>query len=225
MHDYLYLAAAIGADPKPMAPCIDVAPGETAAAAHKFNLQSEHFEHVRPLFGMNPGAQYGPAKRWPAERYVAAAAEIQRVTRCRWLIFGGSAEQQAAEDMAQRINTMLTETTHFGSEFATPINLAGKTSLRELCALLKLCRVVLTNDSGPMHVAAAVGTSVVVPFGSTSPELTGPGLPGDTRHKLLRASVPCEPCFRRTCPIDLRCMTKIECSDVVQAVLAAAGIR
>ena len=61
------------------------------------------------------------------------------------------------------------------------INLAGQTSLRELMALLKLCRVLLTNDSGPMHVAAALGTPVVVPFGSTSPELTGPGLPGDTR--------------------------------------------
>jgi ADP-heptose:LPS heptosyltransferase len=59
--------------------------------------------------------------------------------------------------------------------------LCGKTSLRELMSLLKLCRVLLTNDTGPMHVAAALGTRVVVPFGSTSPELTGPGLPGDVR--------------------------------------------
>jgi heptosyltransferase-2 len=98
-------------------------------------------------------------------------------------------------------------------------NLAGKTSLRELMSLLKLCRVLLSNDSGPMHVAAALGIPVVVPFGSTSPELTAPGLPGDTHHHLLRVAVPCAPCFRRSCPIDFRCMTGISVDRVVAAVL------
>jgi heptosyltransferase-2 len=88
-------------------------------------------------------------------------------------------------------------------------------------ALLKLCRVVLTNDTGPMHVAAALGTPVVVPFGSTSPELTGPGLPGDTRHQLLTSAAPCAPCFRRACPIDFRCMTGIRPEPVIEAVLQA----
>ncbi len=103
------------------------------------------------------------------------------------------------------------------------VNLAGMTSLGELCAGLKLCRVLLTNDSGPMHVAAALGTPVVVPFGSTSPELTGPGLPGDARHQLLRANVPCSPCFLRECPIDFRCMNGISTGKAVEAVLRAAG--
>ena len=88
-------------------------------------------------------------------------------------------------------------------------------------SLLKLCRVLLTNDSGPMHVAAALGTPVVVPFGSTSFELTGPGLPGDSLHHLLRAQAACAPCFRRTCPIDFRCMTGISVERVVAAVLEA----
>ena len=88
-------------------------------------------------------------------------------------------------------------------------------------ALLKLCRVLLTNDSGPMHVAAALGTPVVVPFGSTSPELTGPGLPGDPRHRLLKSDAPCSPCFRRECPIDFRCMNGISVERVVEAVLSA----
>jgi heptosyltransferase-2 len=101
------------------------------------------------------------------------------------------------------------------------LNLAGKTSLRHLMALLKLCRVVLTNDSGPMHVAAALGTPVVVPFGSTSPELTGPGLPGDPRHHLLQSAAPCSPCFRRICPIDFRCMTGIPTDRVAEAVAQA----
>ena len=86
-------------------------------------------------------------------------------------------------------------------------------------AALKLCRVLLTNDTGPMHVAAALGTPVVVPFGSTSPELTGPGLPGDDRHRLLKSDVPCAPCFLRECPIDFRCMDQIRVEAVVAAVL------
>ena len=88
-------------------------------------------------------------------------------------------------------------------------------------ALLKLCRVLLTNDTGPMHVAAALGTPVVVPFGSTSPELTGPGLPGDARHHLLKSDAPCSPCFLRECPIDFRCMNGISVAQVVEAVLSA----
>ena len=86
-------------------------------------------------------------------------------------------------------------------------------------ALLKLSRVLVTNDTGPMHVAAALGTPVVVPFGSTSPELTAPGLPGDPRLHILTASAPCSPCFRRSCPIDFRCMTSIPVSSVVDALL------
>ena len=75
------------------------------------------------------------------------------------------------------------------------------------------------GDTGAMHVAAALGTPVVVPFGSTSPELTGPGVPRDQRHRLLKAAVPCSPCFRRTCPIDFRCMTGISSERVVEAVI------
>jgi len=72
-----------------------------------------------------------------------------------------------------------------------------------------------------MHVAAALGIPVVVPFGSTSPELTGPGLPGDPRHQLLTSAASCAPCFRRACPIDFRCMTGISPERVVEAVLLA----
>jgi heptosyltransferase-2 len=89
-------------------------------------------------------------------------------------------------------------------------------------ALLKSCRVLLTNDTGPMHVAAALDVPVVVPFGSTSPELTGPGLPGDPRHHLIKSTVPCSPCFLRECPIDFRCMTGISVETVIQSILTAA---
>ena len=165
---------------------------------------------------MNPGAEYGPAKRWPVEKFIAAASEIQKRTNCIWLIFGGKADAAIANRIESAIRAIRTSAIR---------NLAGKTSLRELMALLKLCRVLLTNDSGPMHVAAALGTPVVVPFGSTSPELTGPGLPGDPRHRLLKSDAPCSPCFLRECPIDFRCMNGISVERVVEAVLRVQACR
>ena len=101
------------------------------------------------------------------------------------------------------------------------MNLAGRTSLRELCATLKLSRVLLTNDTGPMHVGAALGTPVVALFGSTSPELTGPGLPGGRQSGIVKGDAPCAPCFLRECPIDFRCMNSISTGRVVTAVLEA----
>ena len=206
IHEYLHLVAALGANPEPIAPQLFVTPEEVAAAKKKFRLE----KIAGPIFGLNPGAEYGPAKRWPVERFIAAAREIQSRTNSTWLVFGG----QADAAVARRIESAIP------SPPSAIWNLAGKTSLRELMALLKLCRVLLTNDSGPMHVAAALGTPVVVPFGSTSPELTGPGLPGDPRHRLLKSDAPCSPCFLRECPIDFRCMNGITVESVVEAVLS-----
>jgi heptosyltransferase-2 len=214
IHEYLNLVATLGAAATPIAPQLQVALSELESAGTRFDLKLHADE---PIFALNPGAEYGPAKRWPAERFILAAVEIQRQTRCRWLIFGGAGDLTVAHEIESGIQSAVVRTPNATS----PLNLAGKTTLRELCVLLKLCRVVLTNDSGPMHVAAAVGTPVVVPFGSTAPELTGPGLPGDTRHKLLTANAPCSPCFLRSCPIDFRCMTGISVERVVEAVLRA----
>ena len=202
MHHYLHLAATLGASAELIAPSIAVNDAELLAARMKFGLPSD----VRPILGINPGAEYGPAKRWPLERFVAAALEIRRHTNCRWVLLGGHNDVDFAGELMMSLGVDC-------------VNLAGRTSLRELSAVLKLCRVVLTNDTGPMHLAAAVGTRVVVPFGSTSPELTGPGLPGDTRHQLLRAGVSCSPCFRRECPVNFRCMTGISVESVVESVL------
>jgi heptosyltransferase-2 len=213
IHEYLHLVAALGANPEPLPPQLVVTPGEIEAVKKKFGLS----EIKRPIFGLNPGAEYGPAKRWPVEKFIAAAREIQNRTNCTWLIFGGKADAAS-----QRTAGILSVEQNFRQDAgSTFLNLAGKTSLRELMALLKICRVLLTNDSGPMHVAAALGTPVVVPFGSTSPELTGPGLPGDPRHRLLKSDAPCSPCFLRECPIDFRCLNGISVERVVEAVLSA----
>ena len=145
---------------------------------------------------------------------IATAREIQKLTNCHWLILGGKADVQLSTNIAR-------ELTHHASRTT---NVSGQTSLRELMALLKLSRVLLTNDTGPMHVAAALGTPVVVPFGSTSPELTGPGMPGDPRHRLLKSDAPCSPCFLRECPIDFRCMNGISVECVVEAVITAVRV-
>src|SRR5256886_2083496 len=209
---YLRLVAALGANPEPLPPLLEVAGDEVAAVKQKFSLA----DSVR-WFGLHPGAEYGPAKRWPRDRFIAAATETQKHTNCRWLIFGSRTDVSLATGMADLLQQAFPS--------APPLHLAGQTTLRELCALLKLCRVLLTNDTGPMHVAAAVGTPVVAVFGSTSPELTAPGSPGDSRHRLLKSDAPCSPCFRRECPIDFRCMKSIEIEAAVAAVLDAGGSR
>ena len=222
LHQYLHLVAALGADPTPLAPQLVVTEVEVEAAAGKFGLPNLG-DGSSALLGLNPGAEYGPAKRWPARRFVEVAAHLQRRPGCRWLVFGGLAEAAFAEKIAADIRYEAERPPTFGKRsLVLPVtSLAGQTSLRELMALLKRCRVLLTNDTGPMHVAAALGTPVVVPFGSTSPELTGPGFPGDPRHTLLKSDAACAPCFLRECPIDFRCMNGISVERAAAAVLEA----
>jgi heptosyltransferase-2 len=210
--DYLHLISALGANPAPLAPKLVLAAQEieSAVAACLGKIQrGKTFSNFRQAtwLGLNPSAAYGPAKCWPIERFINAVQEIsKRVPDTAWLVFGSESDRLASEKVTAACPGRV-------------VNLSGETSLRQLMALLKTCRVLLSNDSGPMHVAAALGTPVVVPFGSTSPELTGPSQLGDPRHQLLGTTAPCAPCFRRTCPIDFRCMLEISVDAVVRAVL------
>jgi heptosyltransferase-2 len=218
VHHYLRIVEAVGANPKPVPPRIGVSDAEVRAVSRKWNLDSGGAGWV----GLNPGAEYGPAKRWPAERFSAAAVALARQSACRFMIFGVQSDAALAAQIAADIDQGLKGT---GQQVSpTVLNLAGKTSLRELCALLRLCSVVITNDSGPMHLASAVGTSVVVPFGSTSPELTGPGLSEPSRNVLLKTTAACAPCFLRQCPIDFRCMREHTAEQVVEAVLRLQSV-
>jgi heptosyltransferase-2 len=203
LHNYLHLVQALGANPDPLPPRLHVSDAERNQFRSRFKIRG------RLLLGLNPGAEYGPAKRWPAEHFIQAAQLVPAPAE--WLVFGGPSDRAAAEKIAASLG-------------AGVHNLAGQTSLRELCAGLSLCAAVLTNDTGPMHLAAAVGSRVVVPFGSTSPELTGPGQPGSRGHSLILGAAPCAPCFRRTCPVDLRCMLSIT-PDHAAAALSAIVTR
>jgi lipopolysaccharide heptosyltransferase II len=211
IHDYLHLAAALGASPEPLAPQLFVTPEDIKIVDSRFlsplrcGWDNAGFGTL-PLMGICPRAEYGPAKRWPIENFVEVVRKMREHGKFQWLLFGGKADIE------------------FGWEFNRLVgggvcSLAGKTSLRELMALLKLCRVLLTNDTGPMHVAAALGTPVVAIFGSTSPELTGPISSNELRHQILKSDAPCSPCFLRECPIDFRCMNGISVERVVEAVL------
>ena len=208
IHEYLHLVAALGADPQPLAPVVRAVPLAESGLAR---LLPAGERRAGGFIGLNPGAEYGPAKRWPVESFAAAANEVYQRCDCEFLIFGGPGDLALAEQLGALLPGP------FARGHVT--SLAGKTRLGELMTALRLCRVLITNDTGPMHVAAALGTPVVTPFGSTSPELTGPGLPGDPRHRLLKSDAPCAPCFRRECPVDFRCLRGLGADRVVTAVL------
>jgi heptosyltransferase II len=207
IHEYLHLVGALGARTEPVRPKLKVAPSEIQEVEAAW--LSPWSSDQTLLIGLNPSAAYGPAKRWPVHAFSGVVSQVsQALPNAVWVAFGSASDHDLCEQTLQPAGPR-------------GLNLAGKTSLRQLMALLKLCRVVLTNDSGPMHVAAALGIPVVVPFASTSPLLTAPGLPGEPGHHLLEASVPCAPCFRRSCPVDLRCMRNITVERVTAGVLSA----
>jgi lipopolysaccharide heptosyltransferase II len=156
----------------------------------------------RPRIGVCPGAEYGPAKRWPAERFAAAMREFHATTPADWILFGVAGDAPAGETISRECGFAVT-------------NRIGQTSLDELMDELSGCDVLLTNDTGTMHLAAFLGVPTVAIFGSTEPALTAPL--GDF-HEILRHKVDCSPCFRRECPIDFRCMTRIEPSEAAAAL-------
>jgi heptosyltransferase-2 len=209
IYNYLCIVGAIGASQVTTEPEILVDKNLTELTVNKFGLGRIS---GRKILGLNPGAEYGIAKRWFPERFTEAAVQIYNKIKCGILIFGGKKDAQYCEQISEAIRNLI-------SEPDCVINLAGKTSLLELCSTLKLCDVVISNDTGPAHIAAAVGTSVVAIFASTSPELTAPGLPGSDKHIIIRSTAPCSPCFRRVCPIDFRCMNEISVGQVVSAAL------
>jgi heptosyltransferase II len=162
-----------------------------------------------PWIGVNPGAFYGTAKRWEPTRYAAAAERLARETGARIAILGGTRERPLGEAIA--------------AAMTVPARvLCGETTLAELVGVLAGLRLLLTNDSGPMHLAAALGVPVVAVFGPTDWRETGPV---GSRQRLVREPVHCSPCLLRECPIDHRCMRRVGVERVVdqaRALLAEA---
>jgi len=211
---YLNLLRAYGIQARYSLPWIHLTSDERVAARDTLDRIG------RPVLGINPGAAYGSAKRWLPERFAEVARWFIRDTKGCIVIFGGENEIDVTQEIEKMVLTEqrgLTESDQLSSKARGHlINLAGKTSLRELISLIAECDILLSNDSGPMHVAYAVGTPLVALFGSTDPNLTGP-VAGD--NIVLKSVLPCSPCFERTCKKnDMRCMYDIASDDVFLAV-------
>ena len=176
----------------------------TSGAAHLRTLGIE-----TPPIGVSPGAAYGGAKQWLPERFAEAALRIATTQphRCAVLVLGSKAERELAESVAAQIR-------HGGLDAR---NLAGETTLRQFVDIAAACRLFLTNDSGAMHVASAVGVPTVAIFGATDNVATGPCGPFT---RVVREHAECAPCMLRECPIDHRCMTRVSAGRVAAEALA-----
>jgi heptosyltransferase-2 len=166
-------------------------------------LKKQGIPEGAPIVGINPGATYGSAKCWLPERFREVTERLLQADPNVYIVYFGdlgtvNLVKEICEGLPQRV-----------------VNLAGITSLTQLASLISHCDVLVTNDSGPMHIADAIQTPIVALFGSTSEVVTGPYRSGTIIHK----HVECSPCYQRTCPIDFRCMKKIEADEVYNAVI------
>ena len=154
------------------------------------------------LVGISAGAAFGPAKRWPPEYFAGLADELIRKYSVRILLFGVSEEKGIASQICDSMRER-------------PLNLAGRTNLRQLGALLSVCRLLVSNDSGTMHVGAAVKTPLVAIFGSTNPGRTGPRGSG---CRVIYRGLGCSPCFSRRCSRgNYECLREVKVGDVLLA--------
>lgn len=155
------------------------------------------------IIGLCPGAEFGPAKQWPVEHYAQVAEFVVKKGQQIWL-FGSGKDRDTCENIKQSIPTQYHAQVH---------NLAGKTSLIEAVDLLAACDSVISNDSGLMHVAAAVGCHVIGVYGSTSPDYTPPLA---DKVNIVHTDIACRPCFQRECPLGhLKCLTSLQPSKVI----------
>ena len=199
------LGLPMGADlPEPEYPALLIDEDDRTALLERFGIDSD-----RPVLGLCPGAEFGDAKRWPAEHFAAAArrgiSEGMQV-----LIFGGPGDVTIASEVEASID-----------DASACHNLAGETSLLDAIDLISACALVVSNDSGLMHMAAAVDVPLAVLYGSTSPEFTPPL---SSQAAILSENLSCSPCFKRTCPLGHKnCLNGLDPSRLDSLIARAAG--
>lgn len=177
---------------------------ESLPECDAIHLHRDALPNGKRVIGVSPGAAYGTAKRWLPERFAEAAGELARARGAAVALFGSKTERE----LCNRIAGLLT------GQLVT--NYAGETSLAQFIDLASRCEVFLTNDSGAMHIASALGVPTVAVFGATDDTTTGPTGP---KARVIRQPVECSPCLRRECPIDHRCMTAVTADRVVKEAL------
>jgi heptosyltransferase II len=179
-----------------------IAGAETSDAALPTPSQTSTIKAQSSKLALCPGAEYGSAKRWLPERFAQVARNIAGQEKVKWILLGTKKDVDLGKQIADSLGDGC-------------VNRIGQTTIAELIAELRECRLLLTNDTGTMHLAALLGVPTVAIFGSTEPLLTGPLGDG---HIVLRHHVECSPCFLRECPIDFRCMKAVTVSEVTDAV-------
>jgi heptosyltransferase-2 len=186
-----------------------VAPTDASQARVAELLTRAHVAPGARLVGVGPGAAYGQAKQWPPDQMAAVLAKLVREAGVTCLVVGAGHDRAAARAIESWLRT------HAPDAAGRVVDLVGRTSLEALVGLSARCAVFVSNDSGAMHVAAAVGRPVVALFGPTDERATRPI--GD--HDVITEAVFCRPCLLRDCPIDHRCMKRITVDRVAAAVL------
>jgi heptosyltransferase-2 len=166
------------------------------------------------LVGVAPGAAYGAAKQWPPERVAAVLARLVQRTGVTCVLVGAAHDRAAAREIESWLRAQAPDSA------ARVIDLVGRTSLGALVGLTSRCEAFVSNDSGAMHVAAALGRPVVAMFGPTDERATGPV----GAHEVITARVFCRPCLLRDCPIDHRCMKRITVDQVFDAAARFVGV-
>jgi len=196
---YAQLAEEPGSPPaRPLAEVgLRVDEANLAAALARLELSRS-----KPVVAFCPGAEYGPAKRWPARHFAELAARLAARGRAIWL-FGSGKDAEIGEEIVRLAP-------------GAAINLCGKTDLASAIDLLSLAEVVVSNDSGLMHVAAAVGRPVVALYGSSSPEHTPPL---SRAARVVRTGIDCSPCYARECPLGhFKCMNELPPERVLREI-------
>ena len=197
---YLCLLDGLGI-PRPVPAVLKLTVAEEEREAMATRLASLGIEPGAPIVTINPGATYGSAKRWYPDRFAAVAEALSVEWSARVVVVGSTAEAPLAGEIEAATRNPL-------------VNLAGKTTVRELMALLSLSSFLVTNDSGPMHIGAALGVPLVAIFGPTDWRRTSPW---SSLAKVVRVEIDCSPCRRRVCDRGHECMLGVTPEMVVDA--------
>jgi len=178
--------------------------GEEEKAFSDRILKERGIAEASLLIGLAPGATYGPAKRWYPERFASVADRLIERFSARVLLFGSAGDHEVARSIQGKARNAL-------------VDLTGETTLREAISLIARCRLFVSNDSGLMHVAGALGTPTVAIFGSTNPLTTSPV---GQKSIVITKNVDCSPCLKKTCPTDFICMDLITTDEVYNTAVA-----
>jgi heptosyltransferase-2 len=207
VHYYWNLLRPLGLTGEPLQPELALLPAEAESMAER--LKESGITDRDTVIGLNPGSTYGGAKRWLPERFADTAERVCRMMdqsggqRVTVVILGARGEESLGRDIAARLSV-------------PSAVLSGTTGIRELMAAIKRCALLLTNDTGPMHIASAFRVPIVAVFGPTDWRTTAPY---GTGYTIVRHPVECSPCLLRECPIDHRCMTGVSVEQVYEAAV------